>query len=351
MSNRSLRILFTGDYATDYNRTRILKRGLHLGGHEVIEFPFTKKNSETKKKLKELATDYDFVFLPCFTHKQVEYVKKILPDKKLIFDPLISRHMTRIYDYKLALPFGLSAIRNYFRDKRSMRAADFVVTDTEAHRQYFHKKFNIPLEKMGVLYIGNDFDLYSPKGRTPSDSKYLVGFYGGFIPLQGVMNILGAAEILKKHDDIRFELIGSGFEFDKALQHVKNHKLDNVHLPGWIQRENELADRICEFDVCLGIFGDTMKSNLVIPNKVYHYGACARPIITKDTPAIREIFTPGQDIYLCGTSAREIADAILFIKDNPSQAEQMGQVAYHNLLANYSAEMIGEKLAGYFGTL
>lgn len=346
-----MKILFAGDYLPDYNRTRIIRKGLQLGGHEVIDFPFEKLNGQTKKELIQKAAESEFVFMPSFTHKQVVGVKKCLPDKKLIFDPLVSRHMTRIYDYKLASAFSLSALRNYYRDRNSMRAADFVVTDTEAHMHYFHKKFGIPLEKMAALYIGNDFDLYSPMGRSSDESQYVVGFYGGFIPLQGVMNILEAARILKDQSDIRFKLIGSGFEFDKAMKYVKANELSNVDLPGWIQDEKQLADRICEFDVCLGIFGETLKSDLVIPNKVYHYAACARPVITKDSPAIREIFNPDQDIFLCGTTGQEIADAILKLKADPGFAEQMGQVAYHNLLANFSSEMVGAKLLNYYEQL
>ena len=348
MPGGTLKILFTGDYEPNYNRTRIIRKGLILGGHEVIDFPFKKLN---KSEILEKASDCEFIFMPSFTHKQVHAVKKLFPNKKVIFDPLVSRHMTRIFDYKLAPRWGLSALRNYLRDKKSMSVADFVVTDTEAHMNYFNMKFGIPLAKMAPLYIGNDFDVYAPEGQKTKSNIFTVGFYGGFIPLQGVMNILEAAQILKDQNDIQFCLVGSGFEFEKAKSFVSESGLNNVELPGWIQNENELAAKICEFDICLGIFGDTIKSDLVIPNKVYHYAACAKPIITKKSPAIQELFSHEKDIYLCGTRGQDIAELVLKVKSEPQRAEQIGQLAYHNLLANFSSEMVGAKLVSYYEQL
>ena len=94
---------------------------------------------------------------------------------------------------------------------------------------------------MEVLYIGNNFDDFKPMAKTQS-KKIKVGFYGGFIPLQGVLQILKAIEILRR-EDIEFELIGNGFEYKKALAYIKEKRLDFISLPGWISQE-ELAKRI-----------------------------------------------------------------------------------------------------------
>lgn len=385
-----MKILFTGDYLTDYNRTLIIKHGLKKIGHEVIEFSFQNKSRETRKKILELAQDCDFIFMPSFTHQEVSFVRRVVgPHKKIIFDPLISRYLTKVFDYKLVSRYSLSALRNFYRDKWSMQAADFVVTDTKAHLEYFHKEFGIAREKMGVLYIGNDFTEYYPKpvggsdesrlkqaveskSKSPEEGgivaplpasaseslsvkpkvakKFRVGFYGGFIPLQGVMNILGAAKLLNDKSDIEFELIGTGFEFEAAQKYVETHKLKNVIMPGWV-KPPQLREHIQDFDVALGIFGDSEKSDLVIPNKVFHYAACAKAIITKSSPAMREIFVDLEDLLLISTTPADIARQIMRLKSDAALRTKLGQNILNKMQSHYTDVNIAQKLIEYWRAL
>jgi glycosyltransferase involved in cell wall biosynthesis len=336
-----MKFLFTGNYLPDYNRTLILKTGLQKLGHDIIEFPFAKKRAAVKSKLLELAPKVDVVFLPSFTQREVGFVRKVLPGVKLAYDPLISHYMTKIFDYKLASPWSLGALRSFYRDKWSQAAADLVFTDTEAHRQYFHKEFGTPLEKMVVLYIGNNFADFFPvkmANRSPS-KKFRVGFYGGFIPLQGVMKILGAAKLLKESgrgDDIEFDMVGNGFEYAKALAFIAEHKLTNVLTPGWVPYP-QLRSVLTEFDVALGIFGDGPKTDLVIPNKIYHYAGCGLPIVTKNTPAVRELFTDNENLLLTDGTPESI-----MLKSDASLRERLGRGAFQTINSGYNEIKVAE---------
>jgi glycosyltransferase involved in cell wall biosynthesis len=334
-----MKILFTGNYLVDYNRTKIIADGLKKLGHTIIDLPFTKKSNSIKKQLIDVEPSVDLIFLPSFTHNEVKWVKTICKNKPLVFDPLISRYLTKVYDYKLVSPWGISALRNYWRDKKPMTAADLVFTDTEEHKKYFHKKFKIPMDKMEVLYIGNNFDDFKPMPKT-LNKKIKVGFYGGFIPLQGVLEILKAIELLR-NEDIEFELIGNGFEYKKALAYIKERNLNFISLPGWISQE-ELAKRINTYDIALGIFGLGEKTNLVIPNKVYHYASSKLAIITKETPAIRELFEDKKDIYLVDGSPESIAAAILDLKKRPELRESLAQAALHKMQTDLNEIKVAE---------
>jgi len=95
-----LTILFTGNYDPGYNRTAVIRAGLLKLGHRVEEFPFKKRNGAARVKLLKFSKNADFIFMPSFTHKEVPFVKKNSSGKKLIFDPLVSRYMTKALDYK-----------------------------------------------------------------------------------------------------------------------------------------------------------------------------------------------------------------------------------------------------------
>jgi len=106
----------------------------------------------------------------------------------------------------------------------------------------------------------------------------------------------------------------------------------------------ELADRISQSDVCLGIFGNTNKTKRVIPNKVYDYAASRRPIITASTPAIKELFSENEIFLVEAANAQKIADAILSVKSNMLEAGLRAQRAYDKFLRYALPEVLGLEL-------
>jgi glycosyltransferase involved in cell wall biosynthesis len=58
----------------------------------------------------------------------------------------------------------------------------------------------------------------------------------------------------------------------------------------WVPYER-LLEHIVQADVCLGIFGTSEKAASVIPNKVFQIVAAGRPLVTCDSPGVRELLT------------------------------------------------------------
>ena len=340
-----MKVLVTGNYDPLYNRTQILLKGLKNSAEvEVIEFPITSFKTLDKNKFNQLAQDADFIYLPPFTHESVKKIKK-LTNKPIIFDPLISKYLTKVFDYQQVYKYSPRAYKNYLKDKAPLHHCDLILADTEAHKNYFVNTFKINPQKIAVLPIGADVNEFKPTQRT-NNSIFNVGFYGGFIPLQGVTHIIETAKLLEHKKDIQFNLIGTGFELEKIKKLVNKLHLKNVNFLGWIDYK-QLPIAINEFDICLGIFGDTPKTELVIPNKIYHYGAIGKCIITKETEAIKEVFTNDADIVLSSNNPSEIAQHILNLKKNPTAYNKIGDAASSLIHDHYNQNKIAGKFLGF----
>jgi glycosyltransferase involved in cell wall biosynthesis len=125
----------------------------------------------------------------------VSFDKKLV-DKPLVFDPLISKYLTKVHDYQTARKYSLRGMRNYLKDKLPLDVADFVLCDTEHHREYFVATFKVLPEKMAVLPVGFVEDDFQPIDMSSGDGLFRVGFYGSFMPLPGIRKIVEAARLL-----------------------------------------------------------------------------------------------------------------------------------------------------------
>lgn len=343
------KVLFTGDYDKEYNRTKVISIGLEDLGVDIIHLSFKKHNQKSKALIAELSEDVDIIFLPSFTHRDVKFVKKNTT-KPLLFDPLISRYLTKVFDFKQVNKYSPRAYKNYLKDKIAFKYADKIIADTKEHKKYYNQQFNIPNEKIEVIEIGADCSVFHPMEIENNETKFIVGFYGGFIPLQGVKNIIIAAKILLPHPNIVFRLIGNGFEYEDIKKIISKENISNIDLQGWVEY-NALPKAINKFNVCLGIFGDTPKAEKVIPNKIFHYAACKKPIITKNTSGINELFEHNKNIILTSSNPQEIADTILKLKNNTPDSNKIAEDAFQLVTNKYDTKSIANKFINIAQTL
>ena len=237
------------------------------------------------------------------------------PRKKLIFDAFISLYDTDVLDRRRFSKLNPRAWLLFFIDWLSMHLADEVLIDTEAHRNFLIKKFHLQPSRVRVIYLEARPDLFFQDQRRGSSrtaptkgETFDIFFYGTLIPLQGVEYILEAAHILEKHNaPVRFTFVGTG----KLKQLIESARLRNVRIHPFVQL-SELPDLIRSADLCLGIFGTSGKAQRVIPHKVIDAIACGVPVLTADTPALRERFANHPLVHTVPAgNANAIANAIM----------------------------------------
>lgn len=334
-----MRILVTGKYEPEYNRNHVLLKGLESLGIELLKFPYTKRNKFSKNKIKELEKDCDIIFLPSFTHLDVPFVRN-LTVKPLVFDPLISRYLSKVFDYKSVWKYSPRALKNYLKDQRAFSRSDLILADTISHKDYYVSRFGVLPIKISVVHVGvNSGDFYPKELEITKQRKCIVGFYGSFIPLHGIEKIIEAAKILEIRDDLEFRIYGNGPGFQKIRELTLNLGLKNTILAGWVDYKS-LNNVINEMDICLGIFGESLKAELVIPNKIYHYGACRKAIITAETKGIKEIFEDGKNIILIKNNTAALVKSIESLADNQVLRSKIAKNASELISKEYNEKKI-----------
>lgn len=259
------------------------------------------------------------------------------------FDVLLARLLTWIERKPLAWDVLMSIYlicRERGLDKRSpltvaiIRAAellachlpDRLILDTRTYADWFSTTYAVPPERFRLVPLTADERAFDPAltARAERDPRTFRALYHGtFIPNHGVPYIIETARILRRRSDIHFELVGDGPQRALAEQMVRDYDLQNVSFVGWLDKES-LAQRIAAADLCLGTFGNTPQSLMTVQNKIYEALAMRRPLITGDSPAIRELFTPSEHLLVCARdNPRSLAEQILRLRHDPALAERL----------------------------
>jgi glycosyltransferase involved in cell wall biosynthesis len=348
-----MRVCFIGAYDPDYPRNSVIKKGLRLNGVEFSEcrlcpgYKFWLRYPLLVSRYKSSCAKHDILFVPEFCQKDVPLAKilSLFTSKSVVFDPLSPRYETKITDWKRKPPDSWQARWNFNIDNWSLKLSDRILADTQAHKDYYSQRYNLPSEKIDVLPVGYDDDLYKPSGIIKRADGFTVLFFGSFVPLHGVDVIIQSAKIVSiKDPSIQFIIIGSGQTMRLAETLASRLRLDNLRFEGWLP-QRALPKRIASSDLCLGIFGRTEKARRVVPHKIFQSLGMRKPLITTRTPAVEEFFTHRENIFLIPEPRSELlAQAILELKRDLDLRERIAERGYKLVSSNFSPEAIGRTL-------
>lgn len=281
---------------------------------------------------------------------------------RLVFAPLVTLTETLVDDRHVYRRGGAKARLAAALDRRTLRTADLVLLDTEAHRTYVAERLE-PRARTATLYVGAEPIFTSSPARERSAGDPLqVLFYGQYVPLHGAHTIVEAAALIGPGRGIEVTMIGTGPERAAVEELATQRRCTHIRFEDWAPYES-LPQRLRECDVALGIFGMTPKTRMVIPTKVYQAAAAGRAVVTGETPAIREVFTPG--IHLLTVPRGDpgaLAGALRRLRDAPDIGRVLGAAASHMLAEDLDVRAQGMRLrtllaasfpelSGRFGTV
>ncbi|MEO2169330.1 MAG: glycosyltransferase [bacterium] len=262
--------------------------------------------------------------------------------RRVVFAPLVTLGETLIDDRQTYREASLVGRLLRGLDRLTMAAADTVVMDTQAHADWLATQVGVAPQKIRVHFLGAEA-AYCPAPKvTGSPMQWQPGprlrvfGYASYLPLHGMAVVAAAARELRPDEGIAFLLVGSGP--GRARVEQEFGALPHVTLEEWMTQE-ELVQNLREADAVLGIFGASVKANMVIPNKVWQAAQVGRAIVTADTPAIREAFVPGESILTTAAEGAALAAALRELAEDPERREALGRGARTVALQRASAEV------------
>lgn len=261
---------------------------------------------------------FDVVFIGFSPQLILPAFQRKLRKKNIIIDFFISVYDTLVNDRKKVSPAGRMAKWCHRLDEKTIQNANYIITDTMAHAQYFHEEFGADYEKQETLYLEADRSIFFPNNIEKPDklkSKFVVLYFGSILPLQGVDVVLAAFDRLKDRKDFYFYMIGKiTNKYEKSLS-------DNIEYIDWVSQER-LAEYISLADLCLaGHFnGEIEKAKRTIPGKAYIYEAMKKSMVLGDNMANRELFEEDERHYFVEMGSVEaLENMILKVREESYQ--------------------------------
>ncbi len=152
------------------------------------------------------------------------------------------------------------------------------------------------------------------------DDSFKVVYTGTIRPVNNVDNLLDTAKLLKEREDIRFLIFGGGSELERMENRVREEKIQNVVLKGFVEKKyipyilSRSSVNILNYSQSRYNWSRGNSSN-----KLFEYMASGKPIISTVKMGYCIL-----DRYQCGLSLDEctpkaLAEEILKIHDMPEE--------------------------------
>jgi len=293
--------------------------------------------------------DHDAVLVGYLGHFDVLV---LWPFAKLRRKPIVWDALTSLYEEIITDRKFISATRPLARmifaiEWLICHSADRIFVPSAARAHDFSIRYRLPEKRTRVVFLGVENIFFPPRKPVSKsyseDDSLSVLFYGSFIPLHGVETIIRAARLMKD-DRVNWTIIGRGQVESIIHEMLTKQPLPRLQRIHWVAYR-KLSYYIHHSDIALGIFGDSQRAATSIPNKVFQILSSGTPLITRDSPAIREILEPTMPgIYLIQPNSPKAL--VRAIQQFRSERKMVNQINLHiEISPAFHPDAIGKRIA------
>jgi len=330
-----MKVCLFGTFVHEHMNT-VLRKKLDLQGIEIIEchedveltiWSGLKAYWNLIKKHRGL--EYDVLIIPLWRGSLALPLAKLISRKPILYYANASLYSTVIEDRKMFRQKSLQASFLHFFEGLTLKFSNLIIKESFTDIEYSVKEFDIDKKKFKRLLIGANESMFKPITFKENNDKFVVLYFGNFIPLHGLEYVIEAAKILKNQKNIVFKFCGEGQTKQDIQNRVKRYGLDNVEFLGYVEK-HILLENIKDADICLGIFGKSLKASRVITNKVYEVLASQKPLITMKSEAVKEINLENNKncMLISNKNPQELVDTIIELKENIEKRKKIALEGY-----------------------
>ena len=248
-------------------------------------------------------------------------------------------------------PMDIGAIRSGFMRrlvgvmaKTAYTVADMITPISPGYTRVIEGKYGVAESKIRMVRGGVDTSRFKPM-PSRNDGRFTVLYSGAFSVAYDFDQVLKAAKTLENHKDVEVVLQGGGELLNYVKQRVAEMRLKNVRIVDRILSREEVAKLTGEADALLLPLKDFGRPYLGISSKLYEYQAVGKPIIccAEGQPAEYVKETESGVVVKPG-DYRALANAIIYLKENPEAAEGLGVSGRSYVERDLSIERIGQEM-------
>ena len=224
--------------------------------------------------------------------------------------------------------------------EKCIQQLDNLILVTEEAKVYYEEFYKVKKEIIKVVpnYVNTDLLINIKNQDSPNHlkGKFCLLYIGDTAKRRGTDTIIECANLLKEYIDIHFVIMGTSKEQSELEQNIKDLKLTNLELTGYIPFEKSIpyfkSAKIGLCPIKRNVHHDTTYAN-----KIFQYMAAGLPILVSDCPSQANIVKENRcGIIHSSENPKEMADGILQLYKDKNVYSNMSSRAKDAALTKYN---------------
>ncbi len=246
-----------------------------------------------------------------------------------------------LYEAKFGKTSGPLYKSQLWLERHTYDHCTFAFVTNESYKEIAIRRGGMSPDKVHVLRSGPRLErlkIQPPKPEIKRGKRFMVGYLGVIGQQEGIEYLLEAARYLrdeKGRDDIFWGIVGGGPHLEALRRKSEEMGLqDIVEFTGRVSDE-KMLDYLNTADVCVNPDEYNAMNDKSTMNKVLEYMALGKPIVQFD---LTEGRYSAQDasLYAERNNARDMADKIVMLLDDPQRREKMAAIGRERILNELS---------------